>query len=203
MPGPQPLTRERIRDATLRLVDEFGLDAVSMRKIAAALGVQAPSLYAHYPAKDDVLRDIAQTVADQVDVSAFADGWRAGVLSWARSYRAAMVAHPNMVPYLAFGPSDRAGALDRADAVFGGLTAGGWPPRRATMISASIKYLVVGSAISSFSSGFPDEKAVYEGRYPHLGQAHLLRERAGEIDQDSFELALTALVEGLGHPPSR
>ncbi|MCK0091531.1 TetR family transcriptional regulator [Rhodococcus sp. HNM0563] len=192
------LSRELIRETTLRLVDEHGLDAVSMRKIANELGVRAPSLYSHYANKDELLDDIARTVAENVDVSGFDDDdWQNALRSWARSYRNALAAHPNMVPFLAYGPSDRPVALDRADAVHGGLTRAGWPPRTATMIGASIKYIVVGSAITSFAGGFIDDIDTYNERYPHLSQAHRLREYAAEIDEDSFELVLGTFLSGL------
>ncbi|MFD6856481.1 TetR/AcrR family transcriptional regulator [Rhodococcus sp. NPDC060090] len=192
------LSRELIRETTLRLVDEHGLDAVSMRKIANELGVRAPSLYSHYANKDELLDDIARTVAENVDVSGFEDDdWQGALRSWARSYRSALAAHPNMVPFLAYGPSDRPVALDRADAVHGGLTRAGWPPRTATMIGASIKYIVVGSAITSFAGGFIDDIDTYNERYPHLSQAHRLRDYAAEIDEDSFELVLETFLTGL------
>ncbi|MGN5237566.1 MULTISPECIES: TetR family transcriptional regulator [unclassified Rhodococcus (in: high G+C Gram-positive bacteria)] len=192
------LSRELIRDTTLRLVDEHGLDSLSMRKIATELGVRAPSLYSHYANKDELLDDIASTIAVSVDVSGFAsDDWQGALRTWATSYRDALAAHPNMVPFLAYGPSDRPVALDRADAVHGGLTRAGWPPRTATMIGASIKYIVVGSAITSFAGGFIDDIDTYNERYPHLSQAHRLREYAAEIDQDSFELVLETFLSGL------
>src|SRR5699024_9609745 len=119
-----------------------------------------------------------------------------GLRTWARSYRAALNAHPNLVPVLAAGPSRRENALHHADAVHGGLTRFGWPQRYATMIGAATKYLVVGSAMASFSSGFPADASLYDERFPNLHQAHLL---AGhdEIDTDSFELALNSLIDGL------
>lgn len=192
------LSRELIRDTTLRLIDEHGLDALSMRKIATELDVRAPSLYSHYANKDELLDDIASTIAERVDVSGFAgDDWQGALRSWATSYRDALAAHPNMVPFLAYGPSNRPVALDRADAVHGGLTRAGWSPRTATMIGASIKYIVVGSAITSFAGGFIDDIDTYNERYPHLSQAHRLREYAAEIDQDSFELVLETFLQGL------
>ena len=51
--------------------------------------------------------------------------------------------------------------------------------------------------MGSFAGGFVDDAEVYEDRFPHLRGAHLLREHAAEIDDDSFELALRALVDGL------
>lgn len=192
------LNRPLIRDTTLALVDRDGLGAVSMRKIATELGVRAPSLYSHYASKDELFDDIANGIAESVDVSGFAsDDWQEALRIWARSYRAALAAHPNLVPFLASSPGGRPVALEHADAVHGGLTRVGWPPRIATLIGASIKYIVIGSAITSFAGGFLDDLDTYNQRYPHLSQAHRLRDYAAEIDAESFELVLESFLRGL------
>ncbi len=193
------LSRERIRDAALTIIDRGGLSELSMRRLAAELGVQAASLYKHYPNKDDVLDDIARGVIGRVDTSAFDAGedWPKALASWARSYRAALAAHPNLVPYLAEGPGQREENLRAANAVHGGLVRAGWPPREATLIGAATRHLVMGSTVGSFSRGFVDDVQVYRDRYPHLEQAHLLRSKADEIDTASFELALSAFIDGL------
>lgn len=191
------LTSERIRTSALEIIDGEGLEALSMRRLADALGVRAASLYNHVATKEALLHELADGVMSTVDTSGFAEHWTTGLERWARSYRAALAAHPNLVPFMASGPARRETALSRADAVHGGLTSAGWPPRYATMIGASTKYLVVGSAMGSFAGGFVDDAEVYDERFPHLGQAHRLREHAAEIDADSFELALRALVDGL------
>jgi AcrR family transcriptional regulator len=197
-PSSPLLTRERIRTTALALIDQDGLDGLSMRRLAAELGVRAASLYGHLSTKDELLNELADEVLADVDTSGFgADDWREGLTVWARSYREALAAHPNLVPFLAHSPGRRPQALKHADAVHGGLTRAGWPPRYATMLGASTKYLVVGAAMNSFSRGFEDDVAVYVDRYPNLGQAHLLSGHADEIDRDSFELALTAFLDGL------
>ncbi|MFD3508923.1 TetR/AcrR family transcriptional regulator [Nocardia sp. NPDC058666] len=192
------LSRERIRDAALVLIDRDGLSEVSMRKLGAELGVQAASLYGHYPNKDELFDEIAAGIMRTVDTSAFGTmSWDAALADWARSYRTALATHPNFVPYLATGPGRRAENLRAADAVHGGLVGAGWPPRYATMIGAATRYLVMGSTVGSFAGGFADDVQVYRDRYPHLNQAHLLRAIADEIDDDSFELALNAFIAGL------
>lgn len=200
MPRPSTplLSRERIRRSALGVVDAHGLTGLSMRKLADELGVRAPSLYSHYRTKEELLQDIADDIMSAVDVSDFEKSdWRTGLRTWARSYRAALAAHPGMIPILATGPARRAVSLARADAVHGGLVRAGWPPRYATMIGASTKYLVLGAAMSSFSRGFEDDVQVYVDRYPHLTQAHRLRDHADEIDAASFDLALDAFLRGL------
>ena len=72
------LNRELIRDTALELIDRDGLAEMSMRKLAAELGVQASSLYKHYPTKDDVLDAVASRVAGKIDTSGFdrGDDWQ-------------------------------------------------------------------------------------------------------------------------------
>ncbi|HEY1570178.1 MAG TPA: TetR/AcrR family transcriptional regulator C-terminal domain-containing protein [Pseudonocardiaceae bacterium] len=197
-PRTPVLNRERIHAGALRIVDAEGLDGLSMRRLAAELGVRAPSLYGHVASKDELLHSVANDVMMQVDVSAFvSDDWRQGLRVWARSYRAALATHPNLVPFLAYGPARREASLRAADAVHGGLVGAGWPPRYATMIGASTKYLVVGAAMGSFSRGFEDDVQIYRDRYPNLVDAPSLREHADEIDAASFELAMDAFLDGL------
>jgi len=196
-PSTPLLSTARIRDAALELIDADGLAALSMRNLARVLGVQAGSLYSHFPNKDAVLDAVANLLTRQVDTTGFGDGWQHGLEVWGRSYRAALHAHPNAAPIVAAGTGKRTDFLAMADGVHGGLVGHGWPPRYATMIAASVKYLVIGAATTPFGSGFADDTRVYLERYPNLVQAHLIREHAEEIDADSFELALSALVAGL------
>ena len=193
------LSRDRIRDTALEMIDRDGLSELSMRKLAAELGVQASSLYKHYPTKDDVLDAVASRVAAEIDTTGFdrGDDWQVALAAWARSHRSVLVAHPNLVPYLATGPGRRDESLRVADAVHGGLVGAGWPPREATLIGAATRSLVLGSTVGSFSRGFTDDVQVYRDRYPHMGQAHLLRGKADQIDAAGFELALTSFIDGL------
>uniref|UniRef100_A0AAU2JJU3 TetR/AcrR family transcriptional regulator n=1 Tax=Streptomyces sp. NBC_00049 TaxID=2903617 RepID=A0AAU2JJU3_9ACTN len=211
------LSRARIVEAAGALVDAEGLEAVSTRRLAAALGVSGPSLYNHFRTKGEILDAVADAVSARVDLSMFdfaagaearagsgagADvggpDWRGALRDWAHSYRDALSDHPNIVPVLARGPGRRPAGLRVADAVFGAMTAAGWPPAQATRIGALMRYFILGSAVSSFARGFVDDASAYDpADYPHLGQAHLLAERQREVDEGAFETGLTALLDGL------
>jgi len=193
------LSRERIVTAALALVDAEGLPAVSTRRLAAELGVRGPSLYNHFRTKDEILDAVADAVCADVDLSMFEDGtgWRDALVAWARSYRAALTAHPNIVPYLAQGPGRRPSQLRMADAVYGAMLDAGWTRAQATRIGALMRYFVAGSALGSFARGFVDDAALYERDYPHLDQAHLLAEHQQRVDEGAFETGLRALVDGL------
>ncbi|MBT2403809.1 MULTISPECIES: TetR/AcrR family transcriptional regulator [unclassified Streptomyces] len=194
------LSRDRIVEAAGALVDAEGLEAVSTRRLAAALGVSGPSLYNHFRTKDEILDAVADSVSARVDLSMFegALDWRVALHDWAHSYRDALSDHPNIVPVLARGPGRRPAGLRLADAVFGAMTAAGWPPAQATRIGALMRYFILGSAVGSFAGGFVDDEAAYDpADYPHLGQAHRLAERRREVDEGAFETGLTALLDGL------
>jgi AcrR family transcriptional regulator len=192
------LSRDRIVEEATRLIDAEGLAAASTRRIARELGVQSPSLYNHFRTKEDLLDAVADAIMAQVDTTVFgAHAWPEALARWARSYRAALAAHPNIVPHLAQGPGRRPAALAMADAVYGALVDGGWPRGEATRIGAMMRYFVAGSSLGSFAQGFINDARVYADHYPHLDQAHLLREHREEIDTGAFELGLDALIDGL------
>lgn len=216
------LNRERIVVAALRLIDDEGLDALSTRRLATELSVSGPSLYNHFATKDELLDAVVDSVIGEVDLSMFGPAraagpagaagsagavaaageawtpWPEALRDWARSYRAALAAHPNIVPVLAQGPGRRPNALRLADAVFGHLVEAGWPRGQATRIGALMRYFVTGSALASFAAGFPADAEVYDAAdYPHLGEAHRLAGHRGTVDEGAFETGLEALLDGL------
>ena len=125
MPRPALVNRAEIAAKALSIIDEEGLDALSMRRLAEALGVRAASLYRHVATKDDLLHTVANEIMAGVEVSGFRHGWRRGLFEWAHSYRNALAAHPNLIPFVADGPARREASLRAANAVHGGLTGAG------------------------------------------------------------------------------
>lgn len=192
------LTRQRIVEVATAIIDAEGLDALSTRRLATELDVRAPSLYNHFATKDEILDAVCDAIIAQVDLSMLGrDEWPEALRSWARAYRAALKAHPNIVPLLARGPGRRAAALRLADAVYGALIGAGWPPSYATRIGALMRYFIAGSALGSFALGFADDPSLYAEKYPNLADAHRLREHRELVDDGAFELGLDALLIGL------
>ena len=188
------LTRERIIEAALGLIDREGIGGLTMRRVGDELAVQAPSLYNHVRSKDDLLDAVAETVMQHVDVSGFAHlSWRDALEAWAWSYYEALVAHPNLVPHLAvaFGRLDN--YLNRADQVYAGLLGQGWTPSRATRIAAAISYAVYGAALGSFASGFSAKAA----QFPHLQDIDRLRSAADRVDRAALKMLIERFLDGL------
>src|SRR5712691_2581966 len=95
-PRREPLTRERIIRTALRIMDQEGLEAVSMRHIGRELGVEAMSLYNHVQDKEDILDSICEMVLADFRIPD-ADGWMEGARLAAREYRRLLLAHPTVI----------------------------------------------------------------------------------------------------------
>jgi AcrR family transcriptional regulator len=71
-----PLSKERVLRAAVDLADRGGSEAVSMRKLGQALGVDAMSLYHHVRSKDDILDGIVEAVVGEIDLARTGVEWR-------------------------------------------------------------------------------------------------------------------------------
>ncbi|MFE7775439.1 TetR/AcrR family transcriptional regulator C-terminal domain-containing protein [Streptomyces sp. NPDC057445] len=91
----EPLTRERIVGAALLIIDEEGVEALSMRRIAARLGVQAMSLYNHVQSKADILDGVTEFITTDMRMPhRMTGGWEDGIRSIAYAFRQAALRHP-------------------------------------------------------------------------------------------------------------
>jgi AcrR family transcriptional regulator len=95
-PRREPLSRERIIQTAIRIMDEEGLEAVSMRRIGRELGVEAMSLYNHVRDKEDILDAICEAVIAEFQVP-LAEDWADGARRAAREYRRLLLAHPTVI----------------------------------------------------------------------------------------------------------
>ncbi|MFE0651842.1 TetR/AcrR family transcriptional regulator C-terminal domain-containing protein [Streptomyces sp. NPDC059534] len=109
--GPAGLDRDRIVDASIRMLDEEGLAKLSMRKLATELGVTAMSLYWYVDTKDDIIEFAVDSVYGEIDLAAVdaAGDWRDRIRVLALDYRRMLVRHAWMSPsagqYLNIGPN--------------------------------------------------------------------------------------------------
>ena len=102
MAAPRPrLSRDAILDAALAIIDAGGLEACTMRAVAAELGVEAMSLYWHVPGKEALLDGVVQRMLSQAPPFAHGDGWRAELNGIAHAMREVLLGHPKAIPLLA------------------------------------------------------------------------------------------------------
>ena len=91
---PAERSRAEITAAAIELADGEGLDALSMRRLAATLGTGAASLYRYVATREDLLDLMTDTTAAEFDLPAASGDWLADLLELARQARGVMRRHP-------------------------------------------------------------------------------------------------------------
>ncbi|TCC45417.1 TetR/AcrR family transcriptional regulator [Kribbella pittospori] len=94
--GPKPVySRAQITEAAIRIADAEGLEAATMRRIAADIGAGAMSLYRYVPSREDLVDLMADQVMGEIDVTGMPSGdWRADLTRYADGLRAMWMRHP-------------------------------------------------------------------------------------------------------------
>ncbi|MGY2061797.1 TetR/AcrR family transcriptional regulator C-terminal domain-containing protein [Nocardia gipuzkoensis] len=98
------MTREAVLAAALEIVDRDGVDGLSMRRLAEAVGRDPMVIYRHVPNKAAVLDGVAEVVFAQLSVDVTDPDWMAQLRSVARDFRKLALAHPRVVPLLVTRP---------------------------------------------------------------------------------------------------
>src|SRR5579871_4325912 len=115
MPGRVPLSQERVLRAALEIVDRDGLEALSMRRLGAELGVEAMSLYNHVPSKAVLLDGIYEQILEETGKPRARGTWLDQARHQARALRRALLAHPNAVSLFATRSAATPAALARLE----------------------------------------------------------------------------------------
>ena len=98
------ITREVVFATALEIIDSDGIDALSMRRLGAALGRDPMVLYRRAPGKAALLDGVVETVLAELKVDPADPDWASQLRTVGRAYRALALAHPKVVPLLVTRP---------------------------------------------------------------------------------------------------
>jgi AcrR family transcriptional regulator len=219
------LSRDAIVAAAIRVIDEEGFDAVSMRRVAQEFGTGAASLYAYVANKDELMDLIVDeimlesAVADQEPVEDVAD-WQEQIKAMVRAGYHTLIAHRDiakaMLGRIPFGPN----GLRNVENMLKLLRAHGMPDYVAAYAGDLIGQYMVGTAIEDYmwQERYPDAtpeqvsaamsevgdylESLPKEQFPNLTTLArvMVGENVGEPESplfDRFELGLDILVRGL------
>jgi AcrR family transcriptional regulator len=197
------LDRRAILEAALGLVDAAGLEALSMRKLGALLGVEAMTLYYYIPGKAALLQGIAEVVLDQLEVpDPPTEDWRPAVRALARSFRRLGFEHPNVFPVLATVGLDNPASYRPTEAILQALAQAGFSPPLAFTAFSTIKSYVVGHVLWILGDHLvgrdqrlPSPETIPSERFPWVA-SYLPYIVACDADAE-FERGLHVLLAGL------
>jgi AcrR family transcriptional regulator len=120
------LNRELIVETALRLADEGGLDALTLRRVARELGVTPMALYRYVASKDDLLDAVGDEVLGLAELPGSGSSWQEQLRAVARSYRTLLTRHPAALELVMARTLVGPNALRVADAVLGILRRAGF-----------------------------------------------------------------------------
>jgi len=124
-PARSPLTSERVLDAALTLADSIGLEAFTIRRLAAALEVKPMTIYHHVPSKDAILHGMVERVFADIDLPPDHLPWAKAIRVRCLSARHTLNQHPWAAPLMESRTSPGPFNLRHHEAVLACLRRGG------------------------------------------------------------------------------
>jgi AcrR family transcriptional regulator len=204
-----PLSRERIVRTAVRLADADGLEAVSLRKVAAALDVGPMRLYGYLATKEELLDLMVDAV--YAEVRPVGDGWRAVLRSLAETTRQTVHRHEWLADLLGGRPQLGPHVLARGEAVVAALDGVGVDLVMPVM--AAVNAYVIGAVRREIAerraervTGLDEkqwqrengpylERTFATGRFPAL--ATVIRDGAHLSADETFQLGLGFVLDGI------
>ncbi len=206
--------------AALDLVDEHGIDALTMRRVATELGVDPMSLYRHVDNKDALLDGIVEQLWSLVpteEPGATHDGlpeWEALLRQLGHALRNVVLRHPNAAPLLLSRPVMPRSALEFLERALTAVQAAGFDERRAAAIVRSVSSVALSDAALRVGSGWsrgevggsepgPDQWISIAQLLPPDTPPELVRVAwtvCPPVDaSDDFDVALELILAGARH----
>jgi AcrR family transcriptional regulator len=187
--------RRQILDAALEIADEDGLDGVSMRSVAARVGVSPMALYPYVGSKAALLDGLVGRLLGELSTGDAPGDWREGLRTLANRMRALARRHPSAFMLLLSRPSVTPEAAAAVDAVYQGLLEAGVPPKDVPRIERLVSTFVLGFAASEVNGRFAvDDPQLRARRGVDLPAHQVLADVLLEVDWEAeFEADLRDL----------
>jgi AcrR family transcriptional regulator len=204
-----PVNRERTLEVALALADSEGIEAVTMRRLARELGVEAASLYHHIKGKEQILDGLVELVAAEIELPKPSADWRETVSHRAHRTRAVLRHHPWAVSLMASRTSPGPATLGLLEAGIRCFREGGFSVPLAAHAISTVDSYVHGFVLQEVNLPFRDESelaamtaAIMQtfpaAEFPYLFEMtveHVLR--PGYDYGAEFDSGLTVVLDGI------
>ena len=209
IPDRPPLTRERVLEAAVRLADESGIDALSMRRLGQELGVEAMSLYNHVANKDDLHQGIVELVLSEIESPRDEGDWKEEIRRTAISSYQAFVRHRWACGLMMRGPNVSPVRMEWMEAVLRTLRTAGFSADLTHHAYHALDSHITGFTLWIVSMPFETHEELVDlaegflptisaDRYPYFvehAEQHLLPPDPSE--KSEFEFGLDLILDGL------
>jgi AcrR family transcriptional regulator len=204
-----PLSRERAVEVAMGLADAGGLEQLTMRSLAKALGVEAMSLYHHAANKDDILDGMVDRIFGEIELPAPAAEWKEAMRRRAHSARAVLLRHPWALQLMESRAVPGPANLKHHDAVIGCLRNSGFSVKLTAHAYSVLDAYVYGFVHTELQLPFDTGEEAKEvadnimsrfpaGEYPHLMELAARQVLDPKYTYGSeFEFGLELILDGL------
>ena len=203
---------EAVVRAGLQILDEAGLEQVTLRQIASKLGVQAPALYWHFKDKSDIIEDMAQAILkeggfEDLTVPTDPSAWSEWLTQTAHSLRRAMLSHREGARIVA-GADFRSGAMVRLKTTSTQVLNGaGFDLLHASLASETVTNYVWGYVIEEQTmppgskadpTSLRDSVRSRSQKNPEWKLIEEIMDHRNEMtDEEQFDWGLQVIIDGL------
>jgi AcrR family transcriptional regulator len=201
----EQLSKERVLEAAMDIIEHEGVEGLSMRRLGAELGANPMAAYHYVPSKAALYDLVLDAVMESVDMSVIDRDQPlvAQVKQAARAYRAAILAHPQAIPILAARSIRSETGLRPIEPMLGLLFEGGLDPTEAIAAVDAVAQYVLGGTLgyyhhrmdTALRDAVRDFDELPLGEFPHMNRVLAEAHYAG-FDEE-FEFGLDAIVRGL------
>ena len=202
------VTRELMIETALRLLDEVGLDGLTVRRLATELGVKSPSLYWHIRTKQELLDGMADAIIRAAGMGPPRDGesWQEWLTRRARSYRKTVLAHRDGARIIATAAWLSPATIRTFDEELSAMVRHGFTPALALNTIAAISRYVTGFVLQEQTSRPVDANTAPQdplgavaalldgGAEATLLQA--IRQTGPPLSEAAFEHGLRVIIDG-------
>jgi AcrR family transcriptional regulator len=200
VPKRSGLTRATIARAALTLLDAEGLEAVTMRRLAAELDVSAMTLYSYVVNREALLDEVTQLVYGEIPAPDPDAPPREALRELMHASRRVLLAHPRVLPLISMFPPRTDEAMAYLEGGYRALRRAGVPPRDVARSYRALTAYSIGTAIVEISRYFPRhpvagtadlDLADLADRYPNVAEVGPLLAELDDVAEFDYGLDLT------------
>ncbi|QXJ22288.1 TetR/AcrR family transcriptional regulator C-terminal domain-containing protein [Actinomadura graeca] len=200
------LRRDDVVAGALAVLDDTGMDGLTMRKLAAHLGVQAGALYWHFPNKQALLEAMADKLVEGVDDDVVSGPWERQFTELAHRLRRALLAHRDGARVLAGTFVAEPNTLASGTLAMEILHRAGLPAREAGCIAFSVFHFILGHTIEEQAQAELAASGAWEAKRAALSEQSAQETGVRPLDaimdvppEERFAYGLTVFINGIRH----
>lgn len=199
----EPLSRERIEVEALRLIEQDGLEAFSTRRLGAALGCEAMSIYNHFSSKAHILDALVDRVLSTIPLPERQESPALRIRELTRQWRLMARRHPHLYPWLALHRWDSRVGVTFLGEILDCFAAAGFSDEVAARSFRALGYYMLGATLDEINGYAQGPSSLCPVSDEELERDFPVVARAGAYFAPShfdrtFELGLDVMLVGLG-----